>query len=403
MARIGIVTTWFERGAAYVSKQYMNALNKKHQVFIYARGGERYAKGHSEWDIENVHWGRLAPFQINSTPINRSDFERWIKNNNIDIIFFNEQQWWPPVYWAKKLGKIVGSYIDYYTEETIPFFKAFDFLVCNTQRHSQAFKWHPSCHYIPWGTDVNIFKPASKRSIDNEKLVFFNSAGFNPERKGVYELLRAFYQLKEHDDIKLIIHTQVDLKKYYANLACQVDEMLQKGSLEIISETVTAPGLYHLADVYCYLSKLDGIGLTLPEAVSSGLQAIVPDNAPMNEFVNENTGKLVKISRYYSRKDGYYWPQCEIDEEDLLKAMKFFIDNKNEIATLKEKARQFALKNLDWSSNEEIICDVFSNSTRGQYIKEDYKSIIKFELKKTKLIDLISGPYRNFKRIQVKN
>ena len=35
---IGIVTTWFERGAAYVSRQYRDALAGQHTVFIFARG-----------------------------------------------------------------------------------------------------------------------------------------------------------------------------------------------------------------------------------------------------------------------------------------------------------------------------------------------------------------------------
>ena len=39
---IGIVTTWFERGAAYVSKQYKDSLEEcGHKVFIYSRGGEK--------------------------------------------------------------------------------------------------------------------------------------------------------------------------------------------------------------------------------------------------------------------------------------------------------------------------------------------------------------------------
>lgn len=56
---IGIVTTWFERGAAYVSRQYMEALSSdpENRVFVYARGGEAYAKKNSQWDKENVTWG----------------------------------------------------------------------------------------------------------------------------------------------------------------------------------------------------------------------------------------------------------------------------------------------------------------------------------------------------------
>jgi len=36
---VGIVTTWFERGAAYVSRAYREALQERFDVVIYARGG----------------------------------------------------------------------------------------------------------------------------------------------------------------------------------------------------------------------------------------------------------------------------------------------------------------------------------------------------------------------------
>lgn len=359
--KIGIVTTWFERGAAYVSRQYMKLLERNNNVFIYARGGEKYAKNNKEWNLPNVTWGKKALFQTNGTPINKLDFSRWIKSNKIDIILFNEQQWWPPIIWAKELGVIVGSYIDYYTEETVPLFEVFDFLICNTERHFSVFDWHKQCFYVPWGTDVELFKPRRKREIDKDKVVFFNSSGYNPERKGVYPLLKAFYSLKE-DNKKLILHSQVDLRRYYKDIAFMVDELQGNGQLEIINETVGAPGLYHLADVYCYISKLDGIGLTLPEAISCGLQAIVPDNAPMNEFVKEGVnGQLVKVDRFFRRKDAYYWPNCDVNIDDLIKKMSFYLENYDKIEQLKETSRKYALEKLNWSDRSSLIGEIFDN------------------------------------------
>ena len=98
--RIGIVTTWFERGAAYVSRQYRDLLRKSdNEVFIYARGGERYARNDPNWDTAEVTWGRKCAMRT-VTGINRGDFVAWIRHNNIEIVIFNEQWWLPPVYWA---------------------------------------------------------------------------------------------------------------------------------------------------------------------------------------------------------------------------------------------------------------------------------------------------------------
>ena len=56
---VGIVTTWFERGAAYVSKAYMQTLSSQHNVFIYARGGEEAGTGDPNWDLPCVTWCRV--------------------------------------------------------------------------------------------------------------------------------------------------------------------------------------------------------------------------------------------------------------------------------------------------------------------------------------------------------
>ena len=357
---IGIVTTWFDRGAAQVSKQYMDVLQENNDVFIYARGGEKYAKNNPKWDLKNVKWGTKSFFSLNGTPIQKKDFKKWIDKNDIEVIFFNEQQWWPPIIWAKKWGIKIGSYIDYYTKETVPFFEIFDFLICNTERHFSVFKWHKSCHLVKWGTDTNLFSPKQK-SFDNY-ITFFNSAGYNPDRKGAGELIKAFYELNS-DKAKLVVHSQVDLKKYYPELSDIIGKLIKNERLEIIVKTVSPPGLYHLGDVYCYISKLDGIGLTVPEALSCGLPVITPDHPPMNEFVKESkNGKLVKIDNTYFRKDNYYWPQLKVNQKSLIDALKFYVENFEDLSSFKKEAREYAKVNLKWSDRTNELNQIFQKA-----------------------------------------
>ena len=401
--KIGIVTTWFERGASYVSRQYMDLLGEKHNVFIYARGGESYAKESPHWNLNNVHWGKKTFFSINGTPVDKKDFTFWLEKNEIEILFFNEQQWWPPVVWARELDIVVGSYIDYYTKETVPLFEVFDFLICNTKKHYEAFKWHKNCFYLPWGTDVNLFSyDPIKRGKVNE-LVFFNSCGMNPERKGVKPLLVAFSKIK-NQNVKLLIHTQVDLFKYYKDLSPLIKDLLKENKLELINETISAPGLYFKADIYCYLSKLDGIGLTLPEAISSGLPSIVPDNGPMYEFVEEGVnGRKVKISRLYYREDNYYWPQCDVDSDSLLEAMQFYVDNFDKIEDFKQSSREYALQNLNWLDRAPELNRIFENATIQIVEKDTFELIHRFEKNRIKQNAvnfklIFSMIYKNFRR-----
>jgi len=358
--KIGIVTTWQERGAAYVSRQYRDLLKKDHEVFIYARGGEGYASGDKNWDDGSVTWGQKIPIHMPAA-IDLADFKKWLLKNKLEIIFFNEQQWWDPVLLCQEMGIKTGAYIDYYTPETVPFFKIYDFLTCNTLRHYDVFKWHPGAAYISWGTDINLFRPI-KAGLANDNLVtFFHSAGFSPERKGTDLILRAFARIL--GQAKLIIHTQIDLKKAYPDLADLISSLLKNKKLELYHKTVPAPGLYHLGDVYVYPSRLDGLGLSLPEALACGLALITSDNSPMKEFFSPEFGRLIRISYFKPRSDDYYWPIGEPDEEDLCRQLQYYANNPELVKEQKIKARAYAENNLDWAKNAAGLTKIFSEST----------------------------------------
>ncbi|WP_415407159.1 glycosyltransferase family 4 protein [Sulfurovum sp. CS9] len=363
--KIGIVTTWFERGAAYVSKQYEELLEDEHEVYIYARGGETYAEEDSKWNTANVYWAKKYTMPITGTYIDEEDFKKWIERNQIETILFNEQSWWQSVVLCKKWGIKTGAYIDYYTDRTLELFNAYDFLICNTKRHYSAFSWHKQCYYIPWGTDTSLFAPKvidEEKKNKNDNFVFFHSAGMSPFRKGTDFVIEAFAKISDrYPESTLIIHSQSSLEKTLPMHVKLMNNLIQKNKLEIIEETVTAPGLYYKGDVYVYPSRLEGIGLTIAEAQSSGLPIITVDNAPMNEFIVEPS-KAASVKKYYCRGDGYYWPMCEVNVDDLAKQMEYFLNNKDKLQEYKNKTREYATKNLDWMGNKDGVEKAFVES-----------------------------------------
>jgi 1,2-diacylglycerol 3-alpha-glucosyltransferase len=284
-----------------------------------------------------------------STAIDKSDFCGWMSSNRIDIVIFNEQRWWYPLIWCAELGVKTVAYIDYYTEETIPLFGVYDALICNTRRHYSAFAWHPRAHFVPWGTEVDVFRPSDAREAKQGPVVFFHSAGMNPIRKGTDLVVSAFWALPEPK--KLVIHTQVDLRKRMPGLVKILESLEAEGSLEIVQKSVKAPGLYSLGDVYLYPSRLDGIGLSLVEALACGLPVITSDNPPMNEFCDADCCMLVEIERQYARPDGYYWPQCEASVPALARAMSSWSVCSDRLLALQKEAREYAERNLDWKKN----------------------------------------------------
>ncbi|MCG2786229.1 MAG: glycosyltransferase family 4 protein [Anaerolineae bacterium] len=341
MSNIGIVTTWFDRGASYVSHAYYEALKEKNNVFIYARGNEKRIKLRDEWKQEFVTFGKQIHIGV-PTYIVWSDFKNWIIQNNIDTVLFNEQHSWDVIIRCQSLKIKVGAYVDYYTPETVPFFDLYDFLICNTKRHFSVFENHPQAVYLPWGTDCQVFKPEKK---NNDLLIFFHSCGMSPYRKGTDILIKAFTQIK--GACKLIIHTQIKFENPEIISIVENDKRI-----EIIEQTVSPPGLFHLGDIYVYPTRLEGIGLTIIEALASGLPVITTDNGPMNEFVKHGqNGFLIPVEKFQKRADNYYWPESVCDIDLLFQAMQSLVNYPEQIQSFKNNARQSAETYYNWNRN----------------------------------------------------
>tara|TARA_R110001583_G_scaffold154316_1_gene305995 strand:+ start:24830 stop:26047 length:1218 start_codon:yes stop_codon:yes gene_type:complete len=365
--RIGIVTTWFERGAAYVSRAYRDVLVEAgHDVYIFARGGENRGMPTLGWDQDFVTWGHY--FEESAMRIDEREFKSWLECRGIEIILYNEQQSWEAVLFANKCRIPSVAYVDYYTKETVPFFDLYDGLICNTKRHYSVFESHPGSIYIPWGTDVDIFKPMEDK-LDRNSIVFFHSAGMGGlgMRKGTDLLLRAFSQVK--GNAKLIIHSQVSANSL-GDCAKYIED---DPRVDFIHKTVSAPGLYSLGDIYVYPSRLDGIGLTIAEALASGLAVITTDSAPMNEFVVTGcNGSLVDVERSSYRFDDYFWPETECSIAHLTETMQKYVDNPDRVNTEKDAARQFALDRLSWNKNSKNILSFFEKMADVKVVSKKY-------------------------------
>lgn len=348
---IGFVTTWLPRGAAYVTINYIKLVSPEHRAFVYARGGEYYDKNFRFGEVP-VHKG----LRLESTNICVKDFVSWICENKLDMVIFNEQDSIEAVCVAKKKCPNVqfGAYVDYYKESTVREFSIYDFLICNTKRHLSVFSWHPQCLYLPWGTDIQVYN-CQRQKKRQDTIRFFHSMGMS-NRKGTEILIDTFkrHHLKDLG-ARLIIHTQKNIEHLIST-----DEA-KKAGIEIVYRSVPAPGLYYLGDVYVYPAKLDGLGLTMYEALSCGMPVIATDIAPMNEVINNQNGRLVKVKRMFSRSDGYYWPLAIVDEESLLEALLFYIHNADNMTVYATTARAYAEKNLNLLDRKEQLLNFLSS------------------------------------------
>lgn len=356
---IGIVTTWFERGAAYVSRQYREVLEGPHRVFIYSRGGEIEAKGNSAWDREFVTWGK-PPLVDEPSAVDLEDFSRWLDRCNIECVFFNEQRSWEAVILCARRKILNGAYVVHYREDTIPFFDCHDFLICNSRHHQEVFQQHAQSVFIPWGTDVERFRPENNALVTPGRVTFFHSGGMNPHRKGTDLVIEAFAGLVP-DTAHLVLHGQLDFDRYLPSAAALLNQLEQQGRITRINRTVPdLAELYRMGDVCVYPTRHEGLGLTIAESLASGLPILVTDQAPVNEHADGRVVRTVEVERRYARPDGDYWPQTLVSVTDLRAQMQRFVEERGQLPELKQEARGKALTTVDWKQNAQDLAALFS-------------------------------------------
>ena len=318
--RIGFVTIWAHRGQAYVTKAIKEALDKEHETFVFARKGfvkkndkELYpiqeTKG--EWKAKNIY---LYPeYKIN--PIHLAD---WVIDNKIDCVVFNEEYQWELVEMINSLGVKAVTYVDWFCKETMKNHMMYDLNIVCAKHTAEAFRLHNLPYeYINWGVDTDKFKPQKNK----DKFTFFHSSGWGGVnlRKCTLQIFRAFAKLSDkYENVSLFWHSQSDLSLYPK----EVSDILRKYDIKTYFGNVDHPCLYHKGKIHIAVSKLEGLGLYIPEGLACGLPTITTDKPPMNQFVNKDNGLLVKTISEKKRSDNYYFNEYEIDEKMLYSKME---------------------------------------------------------------------------------
>lgn len=101
------------------------------------------------------------------------------------------------------------------------------------------------------------------------------------------------------------------------------------------------------------------------------LPCIVPDNAPMNEFIQSGiNGRIADVEYLYARSDGYFWPQCKVSVKSIQEQMIYYLNNIDRIKVFKKEARIYAGQNLNWKDRYMQVCEILKNATIASY-KED--------------------------------
>ena len=347
--KVGIVTTWADCGAGHVSMAYAKGLTASGcDIEIYSRGS--YLREQRWGACESRPWPLHLDRSISGlTRVNSRQFGRWLQRFKPDWLIFNEQRSWAPVLQARDAGVRCAAYVDYYRADTVELFQLYDLLVCHTQRHYGVFSQDPRALFIPWGVDTDHFRPGARltsQATDESPLVLVHSAGMGgpSDRKGTDLALHAFAGV--HGSARLLFHTQLPCEQWPNSWrhAIAADHRI-----EVLEGPIDPVALYQQGDLYLYPSRLEGIGLTLPEALAAGLAAITTDAPPMSEFVKEgSTGSLVSVQDFRGRSDGYYWPESWVDPEQLRSCIQRYVDQPRLARSQGKQARAEMKRSRSW-------------------------------------------------------
>lgn len=340
--RVGLVSMWFERGAAYVTHMLRDVIAREHDTFILARTGGVYGQPKLEitgyWALPNLTtWGHYRiPSQV---------LAEWAKVNALDLIVFNEEYDWALPALGKSLGLKVVTYLDYYRDSWRGLLPVYDAVLCSTKRSYKLVKDYCAAHYIGWAVDTELFKPSSAPA----PFTFFHNAGWLGlnYRKNTPAAVQAYCQMLETwDGVEpgLFIHAQVDWQK----LPRETQELIHyTESIYYFNATVPAPGKYDMGRCLLFPSKLEGLGLPLLEALACGLPVIATDAPPMNEFIERGyNGWLVPVESWEQRADGIAFAEAIIDIEALVKRMRSVAADRDLVEIHGAAAREYALREL---------------------------------------------------------
>lgn len=334
---IGFITYWFERGQAYVTRSLIDAIDGYDPYILARNPGNDVTKSDGEW--AHPHLSLYHKYAIPPGVL-----QRWIQENALSMVFFNEEYDFNLIEAAKAMGvKTIGIY---YWELFNPAWagianEVFDTIICPTTCTHNKFTQlgMTNLTYIPWGVDLDQFKPA--RRDPDDAIRFFHPAGWGGmhNRRGTEFVIEAFRKL-DNPNAELSIHSQKEL------------DIQDEAGISVICGTIPRDKLiatYQAHDVAVLPSKWEGIGLTHLESLACGLPVITTDAPPMNEFVKAGINGWC-VGGDINWYDDIYVPGIHANVDGIADAMLAMQDTEF-LTYMKRNALEFSREHLDWSKN----------------------------------------------------
>jgi 1,2-diacylglycerol 3-alpha-glucosyltransferase len=342
--RVGIVTKWFNRGQAYVSRYVRDALDELgHETFILARPTKE--KGPMAGHVERSGvWDAPGVTEASAWEVPFDEYLRWIEANSIEVVHWDNCYQHAEIARLREAGvRTVGRFVweMFSPEDAEPAARAYDVLYsltrCEQARYAELGIESP---YVQWGIHPELLGympgtssasrpgvPGSERgrghmpgtssarghmpgtssasrpgvpgletgpgsqSAEGLDLVrfYFPGALLGP-RKPHKEVVEAF-RAARGENLRLVFKAQLERRMGYLTKAAAADPRIELVVEDM--ETSEHLRLFASCDVCLGPSRWEGLGLFLYEATAFGMPQITNDSPPMNEVVVDGRNGLL--------------------------------------------------------------------------------------------------------------
>jgi glycosyltransferase involved in cell wall biosynthesis/ubiquinone/menaquinone biosynthesis C-methylase UbiE len=142
---------------------------------------------------------------------------------------------------------------------------------------------------VPYGVDLDRFKPASRSMQSTPVILFAGAIGF---QKGIPYLLEAARVLRERGrkfKLTLVGRMEPDFEEWLATtvLRSQIDEHRPSVSQSDLASE------FAKADIFCQPSIQEGLALVVAEAMATGLSVVATENTGARELIPDSSSGFV--------------------------------------------------------------------------------------------------------------
>jgi glycosyltransferase involved in cell wall biosynthesis len=213
-------------------------------------------------------------------------------------------------------------------------------------------------YVVQEGTDLDLF--TYKRRKFSLPLRFLYVGAPNP-RKGTDEISIISQVLKDSKDIEIYIKTTV------------TDKIVKKGNVIFDSRKLTDQelvDLYHSAHCFLLPSRGEGFGLTLAEAMSTGLPCISPCHTGIKDYFDSYVGYVCKthIKTVFLENYALYSQWHYPDINDIVGLMNHVLNNYDE-AVQKGKLARKRIENFSWQKAGQRMAEVLKEIGNGLHLQ----------------------------------